>query len=332
MNKFYCLIIMTLLFSFAGCTADDHSLTNPVAPDGHDPWVIQHQGTYYYCYSRGRGVYVNSSTDLVDALQFNGKRVWSAPRGKEYSREIWAPELHFINGKWYIYVAADDGDNANHRMYALVGRSENPLDEFLLAGKLSDPTDKWAIDGTVMQYNDKLYFIWSGWEGDVDVRQDLYIARMDTPLTINSERVLISQPEYDWEKVETPLVNEGPQVLTNSDGEKFIIYSASGSWSDSYCLGQLKLVGDDPMKKENWQKKSVPVFAGTDKVFSPGHASFTKSPDLKEDWIVYHTAKRKGSGWDRDTNIKRFTWDSENNPIFGTPLNKGEKFQPPSAE
>ncbi len=303
-------------------------VTNPVAPEGHDPWVIRSDGWYYYCYSHNGGIWVNRSADLRDAVQFHGTEVWRSEPGKPWSREIWAPELHFLDGRWYIYFAADDGKNEHHRMYALKGGGD-ALGTYDFAGKISDPSDRWAIDGTVLRHRGKLYFIWSGWEGDENVRQDLYIARMRDPLAIEGERAMISRPEYDWETIGRPLINEGPEVLTRGR-DVFVIYSASGSWTDDYCLGQLKLTGADPMKPSSWTKKPTPVFGRTGTVFGPGHASFTKSPDGSEDWIVYHAAKKRGSGWDRNTRMQRFTWDVDGNPSFGYPVSEGVGMRGPS--
>lgn len=45
----------------------------------------------------------------------NISMVWTAPQGDcMYNQEICAPEIHFINDRWYIYFAADDGSNYNH--------------------------------------------------------------------------------------------------------------------------------------------------------------------------------------------------------------------------
>lgn len=310
-------------------------LVNPVAPDGQDPWIIQKDGYYYYCYSRG-GVWVNRARTLDQAVQREGNLVWKPPRGREYSQSLWAPELHFINGKWYIYVAADDGNNHHHRMFVLESQTNNAMGAYDFKGKITDASDKWAIDGTVLKHNDQLYFIWSGWAGDKNGQQDLYIAKMASPTTIQGPRVLLSQPEHDWERRGRPLINEGPQVLKSpgAPGEHrprvFVIYSASGSWTDHYCLGQLELVGDDPMDAAAWIKSPSPVFEGTDEVISPGHASFTHSPDGSEDWIIYHTAKHKGARWNREIHIKRFRWDSKGQPVFGHPTTKGVEFAAPS--
>jgi GH43 family beta-xylosidase len=313
----------------AGAT---NTFSNPVAVRGADPWVIQHDGNYFYCQSRGGSVSVSKSERLVDIGKSRGVRVWTPPRGTVYSRELWAPELHYLCGKWFIYLAADDGDNANHRMFVLEGTAQDPQASFVFRGMLATPTNRWAIDGTVLQMpGDRLYFIWSGWEGTENVAQNLYLAPMRDPLTISGERVCISRPEHDWEKNGRPLVNEGPEALWNSN-KLFIIYSASGSWGDDYCLGQLAWTGGDVLDPKSWVKKPVPVFAGTQNVISPGHASFVKSRDGTEDWIVYHTARHRGAGWNRQVQIQRFHWNDDGSPNFGVPERTGVPLKLPGGD
>ena len=324
------LVLVAAILLFCGAAmAQEKTIKNPIAPDGHDPWLVEHKELYYYCYSHRGSIWINTGPTLQGACQFGGKSVWTPPPGESYSKEIWAPELHLLGGKWYVYFAADDGNNENHRMYVLESENDDPLGKYAFRGKIFDASDRWAIDGTVLEHAEKLYFIWSGWEGDRNVQQNLYIAEMKDPKTIVGKRFLISQPEYDWERIGKPLINEGPQVLKNN-GNVFVIYSASGSWTDDYCLGQLKLEGADPLDPKSWTKSRTPVFSGTGTVFSPGHASFVKSPDGTEDWIVYHTAKQKGARWNRDVNAKQFTWDISGNPSFGYPESKGVVIPAPS--
>ena len=294
------------------------TVQNPIHDGGGDPWVVKHEGIYYYCYSTGRGVSVAKANSLSE-LKPKGTTVYTAPSGTMYSEEYWAPELHYINGEWYIYVAADDGNNENHRMYVLKGTSQNPRDRFEMVGQITDPSDKWAIDGTVLQLNGELYFIWSGWEGNVNVAQHIYIAHMSDPCTIDSERVMISTPQYTWEKNGNPLINEGPAVLQH-EGKTFVVYSASGSWTDFYCLGLLTLTGDDPLNPNHWDKENRPVFqrrAGT--CYGPGHCSFTTASDGSV-WMVYHANLVSGTGWNgRSVWIAPVTFDEDGTPDFGKP-------------
>jgi len=143
----------------------------------------------------------------------------------------------------------------------------------------------------------------------------------------------LSKPEHDWEKwgssKDLPTINEGPQVLWHGD-RLFVIYSASGSWDDNYCLVQLTWTGGDVLSPSSWVKKPVPVLAKIKDVFGPGHCSFTKSPDGREDWIVYHAVRRAGSGWDRDVRIQPFTWAADGSPLFGEPIAPGVPLPVPS--
>ncbi|MBR2987892.1 MAG: glycoside hydrolase family 43 protein [Clostridia bacterium] len=298
-------------------------LKNPIYPTGNDPWIVEHNGKYYYCYSGGQngtgGVRVNEIDSIDKVTTFGYSQVYVAPQGTMYSHEYWAPELHYIQGEWYIYVAADDGNNNNHRMYVLKGTSQVPTDPFEMVGKITDPTDKWAIDGTVLTVGDELYFVWSGWEGNENVAQNIYIAHMSDPCTIDSERTLLSAPTYIWERIGNPTVNEGPTALYHGD-RAFIVYSASGSWTDNYCLGLLSLTGNDPLDSNSWQKSTNTVFRMRRGVaYGPGHCSFSTAVD-GSNWMIYHANLEAGTGWDgRSVWISPVTFDEKGNPIFGQP-------------
>ena len=315
------LACVSLLGCAAGNQAQD-TFTNPVDHSGQDPYVTYHEGYYYYAKSVNGSITVARTRSLTQLGGAAPVAVWTAPEGDcEYNQEIWAPELHFIDGRWYIYFAASNGMNATHRMYVLESDTDDPQGSYTFQGKLADPEeDFWAIDGTVLQYGGEMYFIWSGWEKLLSgFPQNLYIAKMSDPCTLSSGRVLISQPEYDWEFGGGNGINEGPQVLEH-DGQVYIIYSASGSSTDYYCLGQLSLVGTDPLDPESWSKKETSVFESANGVYAPGHCSFTVSPDGTENWIVYHTAKAQFSGWEREVHIQSFTWNADGSPNFGQPL------------
>ena len=274
---------------------------------GDDPYVVEHEGSYYYCWSSG-GVKVAKIDGLDKIVKDNGKQVFNASNG-DY-RNVWAPELHYIDGNWYIYVAMCKGtkDNAAHRMYCLKGTSQDPTDPFKVVGKVTDPTDKWAIDGTVFKYNGELYTVWSGWAGDTDGQQNLYLAHMSNPWTIDSERVLISSPTKSYERYDTsPSVNEGPAVLVNGD-TVIVVYSCNGSWADNYSLSAVYCKGDLLMKSKGWEKLDKPLLTKGPKAYGPGHCSFTTAEDGSL-WVIYHANIVSGSGWSgRSVRIQPVEW------------------------
>jgi|WetSurMetagenome_2_1015567.scaffolds.fasta_scaffold00016_63 GH43 family beta-xylosidase len=350
MNLKYCRILLLAVAILTVNVNTDSAQSsgtfiNPLFQSGADPWIIFKDSLFYYTSTSGSNLFICKGKNLNE-LRTSGKKViWTPPQGTSYSREIWAPELHFIDGKWYMYFAADDGKNRNHRMYVVENASADPLSgTWEFKGKVADPSDKWAIDGSVFTYKGKLYMIWSGWEGDVNGQQNIYIARMKNPWTIDGKRVLISAPEYDWERVgdlnnkdDVPHVNvnEGPVAL-QKNGRLFIIYSASGCWTENYCLGMLAFKGGrkllDPL---SWRKNPVPVFKAKPEasVYAPGHNSFFTSPDGREDWILYHAnpAAGQGCGRFRTPRAQNFGWNSDGTPDFGEPQSAGIPVSLPSS-
>lgn len=317
----------------------DRQFTNPIF-EGADPWIIQHDGKYIACMSEGNhSIALHISDDLT---KLGPKQiVWQAPETGPYSREVWAPELHHLDNRWYVYFAADDGDNRNHLSYVLESEGDDPLGPYEIRGPIYTGDDleqkqdnRWAIDATVLEHEGKRYLIWSGWAADND-EQWLYIAPMKSPWELAGPRVkLCHNADYLWERVgEQPDqrgLHEGPQILKN-DGRTFIIYSTSSSWQPTYKLGLLELKqGGDPLNPKDWVKGKRPVFSGTEETYGVGHASFVKSPDGKEDWIVYHAKRDRDDGWRRAVYVQPFTWGPKGRPKFGKPVTAGELLDLPS--
>ena len=323
---------------------------NSLIGDKADPYVIEHNNVYYYCFSSGEtvnGTYVPAikvaahGTVAFGNLSKQCRTVFTSADTSisNAKKEYWAPEMHYFdsatvgaaNAGWYIYFAADNGDNANHRMYVLRATDpENPLSDYKMVGKITDSTNRWAIDGTVLTLGGKLYFVWSGWPGTQNTQQNIYIAAMSNPWTISSKRVLLSSPSYNWEKHDSPDVNEGPQILQYK-GSTHIVYSASGSWDQYYCYGMLTLTGSNPLSASSWTKASSPLFSSGNGMYGPGHGTFVKGED-GEWFMIYHANASlnvpSDSSWWTERNVyaKKFTFTTKTvggksvyYPNFGSP-------------
>lgn len=346
MKNFLLLILIMVSLKVHAQTSVPKTFTNPLLPSGADPWVIFRNGYYYYTHTTGKNLAIWKTRNLTDLRHATRKVVWTPPLGTAYSKEIWAPELHYLRGKWYMYFAADDGDNKHHRMYVIANAAQDPtLGAWQFKAQIKDASNKWAIDGSVFKHKGILYMIWSGWEHDQNGQQNIYIAKMKNPWTIAGKRVKISGSDFDWEKHgdlgrnSNPShvnVNEGPQFLTK--GKKmFIVYSASGCWTDFYALGMLSAAtNSDPMLPSSWTKSPRPVFTASPEngVYAPGHNSFFKSADGKQDWILYHANAEagQGCGGKRSPRAQLFTWDKDGYPDFGIPLATGVPVVVPSGE
>jgi GH43 family beta-xylosidase len=351
MNRFFKQnILLAIIIILIACKEDDGKtpvnpppisegeFVNPVLLSAPDPWVEQKDDMYYFTHTTGNSIRLYRTKEMSELSQSEVKTIWSPPASGMNSKNIWAPEIQFLNNKWYFYYAADNGENRNHRMYVLENTSPDPFTgSWTDKGKLPLPEDRWAIDGSAFEHNGKLFYMWSGWEGDVDVQQNIYITEMSDPLTPTSERILLSKPEHAWEKIgSSPAVNEAPQFLAHGD-KVFVFYSASGCWTDDYTIGMLTANANaDLLNPTSWTKSASPVFVKNPdgQVFGPGHNGFFTSPDGNEDWIIYHAnpASGQGCGGFRSTRMQKFTWNENGTPNFGSPVAAGSKVQRPSGE
>lgn len=325
------------------------AFVNPVLPSGADPWITFRDGYYYYMNSTGHDLEIWKTRSVPELATAEHRVVWTPPATGPYSHELWAPELHFIQGCWYIYFAADAGTNETHRIYVVQNCSADPLSgSFTFKGKVADSTDRWAIDPTILQEQGHIYMLWSGWPGATNGQQNIYIAELSNPWTVSSPRVLLSYPEYPWEHVGDlsprnaviPMphvnVNEGPEILEHGDSV-FLIYSASGCWTDYYELGMLRSsIHSNPLDLAAWHKSDHPVFWQSPKgmAYGTGHNSFFQSPDKKQWWILYHANPAPGEGCsnDRAPRAQPFTWNPDGIPDFGRPVPLNQPLLRPSGD
>ena len=345
-----CLLLITLFLCFScgnksskkeDAGAEPGTYVNPLFSEGTDPSAVFHDGTYYYTHGTEDKIMLWATSDITDMEHATCKVVWK-PEDPSMASHLWAPEIHRIDNKWYIYYAADDGNTDNHQLYVLENTSPDPMQgEFKLKGSImTNPEWNWGIQATTFEHRGEHYLLWSGWpkrRSNAET-QCIYIARMKNPWTLDTPRVMISKPEYEWERqwvnpdgsrTAYPIyVNEGPQYFHSKDNKKIIIYyAASGSWTPYYCLGMLTADADsDLLDPSSWTKHPTPVFRQVpeNEVYGPGGISFIPSPDGTEWYMLYHARKvtngDTGSPETRSIRLQKIGWDAEGMPDLGTPV------------
>lgn len=352
-------------------TQSYQTFANPISPwTMPDPYIVKDGSYYYVCKAMGNGIGVSRSDKLTE-IQSTTPKVFTMPGDTSpyiwNIKDVWAPELFHIDGKWYIYYAAGRGENGYGTQRTGVLRSttddptvvggwedmgmiftgdEEDFKKVTVGDNSTNNVDNtvYAIDMTTFELNGQRYAVWSGNRSREDgSKQDIYIATMSNPWTINSPRVEISRADQPWEMITTSnSINEGPAILINEEAKKlFCVYSCNGSWTTNYRLGYLMLDMEtgDPMNPNDWTKSKNEVFYRFDNnqtgngVNGVGHCSFTKSPDGTEDWIIYHTIQSVSGGWNnRWAFAQKVNWNEDGTPDFGEPVGWGEPVVLPSGE
>lgn len=299
---------------------------NPLIPNRADPYVLKHSDGYYYFtgsvpeYDR---LVLRRSRTIAGLSTAEETVIWTKHDVGEMGNHIWAPELHMLDGKWYIYFAAGTAENKwDIRPYVLECADENPITgTWVEKGKIELPVDSFSLDVTIFEHKGRRYLVWAQAIED----SCLYIAPMDNPWSISGQPVKLSSPEYDWE-IQRCRVNEGPAILKRN-GRLFLAYSASGT-DDRYCMGLLTAADtSDLLDPASWTKSKEPVFVSNEAAYEygPGHNSFTVSEDGSADLIVYHARPYKEIDGDplydpnRHARVQRLLWKPDGTPFFGKP-------------
>jgi len=309
------VIIAIQLFLSTEFVHSGNSFYNPIkSAESPDPWVYQKDGFYYLLVTTGDGVWIHKSNKLENVGKAPRVKVWSTPGG-DITGDVWAPELHFINNRWYIYACGVNGTNWM-RLFVLEGDPTDALKPYKYIGLLN--ANSTAIDADIWQdpKDNAMYMTWSQWAPD----QSIYIAKMKSPTELMTPYVKISSPTAEWEQKGWN-VNEGPAFIKHNN-KLHIIMSVSGCSTSDYALAQLTCSDGNYLNAASWSKSAGPVFKRSDenRVWGTGHHGFTKSPDGTEDWLVYHAKSTQiDTNSDRSVRIQKFTWDISDNPVFGEP-------------
>ncbi|SER93766.1 family 43 glycosylhydrolase [Lachnobacterium bovis] len=297
-----------------------------------DPFIVRHDdGIYYFTASVPAydGICLRKSTTLEGLKDAKEVEIWHKHNEGPMSIHIWAPEMHYIEGKWYIYFAGGDKDDIwNIRPYVLECQGDDPInDSWKELGKMQSADEDefsfkaFSLDATVFKNNGKWYYVWAEKVGVGKQISNLYIAEMEKPNKLKTVQVLLSTPDYDWERGDF-WVDEGPAVIKKGNNI-FLTFSASDT-GPSYCIGMLKTTVDaDLLDPQSWVKSRYPVVETDEKrnIYGPGHNSFTVDED-GNDIMVYHARTESKIVGDplynpnRHTQLMKINWSKDGMPIF----------------
>lgn len=313
--------------------------SNPIVEQRADPWIYKHTDGYYYFTA---SVPEYDRIEVRRAATIEGLRealpvvAWRKEENGPLSANIWAPEIHYIDDKWYIYFAAARTTETkeglfDHRMFVLENASANPLEgEWTEKGQMKTAWESFALDGTSFENKGARYYVWAQKDPDIEGNSNLYISAMANGWTLTGSQTMISKPEYPWEIIGFR-VNEGAAVLKRK-GRIFISFSASAT-DYNYCIGLLTADEDsDLLDAASWTKHPEPVFKTSEESgqYGPGHNSFTVDEN-GEDVLIYHARNYKEITGDplydpnRHTRAQRLQWNEDGTPDFGIPVKDGGK-------
>ena len=344
-RPFVMLIMCAAIGTVSASLAADW--TNPIVPQRADPHVYLHEDGYYYLvatvpeYDR---IELRRASTLDGLTEAEPKVIWRKHDKGEMGAHIWAPEIHYIESKWYVYFTSAPAEHVwEIRPYALECQDQNPLaGDWEEKGRIKLNWESFALDGTTFAHDETRYFVWTQRGAAPYDGTNIYIAEMDTPTSITGESVMLTHPEYAWE-TRGHRVNEAPAVLIRH-GKVFLTYSASAT-DANYCLGMLTANADaDLLDPKSWTKSRKPTLKSDSKnsQFGPGHNCFTTTPDGKTDIVVYHSRNYERiegdplHNPDRATRAQAIRWKIDGTPSFDVPVADGSyriptdlSFKPP---
>ena len=307
------------------------SFQNPLSTGAApDPVVVYHDGYYYATFTEALGIALYRSKDLKTVL--TDEKIIIFNLCDEVQGNIWAPELHYnpSTDRWYVYASGSTNgwDFFTIRMFCLESKTSDPFGEYVFKGFTDSNT--LAIDQTVF-YDEQSGTLYTAYSEFTSKGQVIKLAVMENPWTISDKRIEVSYPKYDWEKLgktegKDERVNEGPVFLCHN-GKLSLIYSASGCWSEYYCLGLVEFTGEDfsvdnVMKKSNWKKHNEPIFKAANQVYGVGHCFFFTTPDGAT-WISYHGMHTPDAGEaGRYMYVQPIGFDEQGLPVLGEPLSR----------
>lgn len=277
----------------------ERTYTNP-AYDGYlgDPFVLKHNGEYYAYGTVPQGdrtIPVLHSRDLV-----GWRRLGNALTLRDDAFEaLWAPEVVYDNGTFYMYYSAGGAEGQGHRLR--VATATRPTGPFEDSGVVLTPDEPFSIDPHPFRDEDGqwyLYYCRDFLDPDRRVGTGITVDRLVDMVRLSGERGTVVRPHAEWQLYERQrrwygrvwdwYTVEGPFVRKH-DGRYYCFYSG-GAWKEPN-YGVSYVVADHPMGpfvSEVGTDGPKLLRTRPKQAIGPGHASVVRAPDNLHEYVVYH--------------------------------------------
>ena len=304
-----------------------------------DPNIILYEGRYYFIGTddqNGQNEFEIREADTPEALFEDGvkRSTILSYKNEIWQSTYWAPELHEINGKLYIFCAMtisgwdpqayvielkDGGDPLNPDDWEDPRRCVLPDMRYAGDNPRGDGKGGISIDMTYFEAGGESYVAWSyRTYAGTDSGSMILLATVDPdmPYIITSEPILLTRPRFGWENVDVTDNNEGPNAIVTED-KVYLSYSAGSAGGDTYAVGMLIAdIGDDLMDPNSWTKSQTPWLASNfvEGQYGPGHNSFFVD-EYGDTYIAYHghTSLTDGA---RVDGIRRVHFSADGSPVL----------------
>ncbi len=133
-----CLLGIIFLFTFSVSMAQETDIR------AHDPVLIK-EGDTYYMFCTGLGISMHSSPDMISWTKekpvFDKSPDWVYEVVPNFRYHFWAPDIHFYNGKYYLYYSVSSFGKNTSAIGLVTNTTLNP----------DDANYKWEDQGMVVQ-------------------------------------------------------------------------------------------------------------------------------------------------------------------------------------
>ncbi len=306
---YFSLLCMPVsLFAQAGndsATAKGQPVSTNIALKGdlrvHDPVMIRQKNTYYI-FSTGKGISIKTSPDKIHWK--NAGRVfvttalpaWHKKDIPEQNGHLWAPDIHYSNGKYHLYYSVSAWMNFNSSIGYATNSTLDP----------KDPAYKWVDQGEVIGYR-------NGGEGVNVIDPNIFINKDGKKwLVYGSYKSGLRMVELN--PTTGKLFNDKPKLitLTTSLGEGVFILKGAGYYyifaSRGRCcagvnstyqvvMGRSENLEGPYLNKEgkSWVDNHYSLLLAGDKEEpGRGHNGFYTGGDTT--FIVYHAYTMSANG------------------------------------